>query len=220
MPSQCAIPAFEGILPDDHDNILMEVLSNMAEWHALAKLRMHTDDTLRSLHIATETLYSALRKFTTITCTAFNTRELPREVRARQRRAEQNSGATRMRQRNDDTQSGSKQKKFNLNTYKLHSLGDYVGTILECGTTDSYSTLLVSCFCYELVCCTNHLTAITRPRRATLTSKLGIDVQTNGMQISRSATWSGFNIILVRLSIVSSHQNDPLQQALMKRAYP
>ncbi|KAG6853156.1 hypothetical protein C0991_006486 [Blastosporella zonata] len=38
-------------------------------------------------------------------------------------------------------QKGSKKKKtFNMQTYKLHALGDYVNTILWFGTTDSYST--------------------------------------------------------------------------------
>jgi hypothetical protein len=31
-------------------------------------------------------------------------------------------------------------KAFNLNTYKLHALGDYTATIRRYGTTDSYST--------------------------------------------------------------------------------
>jgi hypothetical protein len=31
-------------------------------------------------------------------------------------------------------------KTFNLNTYKIHALGDYVATIRQYGTTDSYST--------------------------------------------------------------------------------
>jgi hypothetical protein len=39
-----------------------------------------------------------------------------------------------------------KQKKFNLKTYKTHSLGDYVQTIRMYGTTDSYSTEPVSSF--------------------------------------------------------------------------
>jgi len=34
-------------------------------------------------------------------------------------------------------------KKFNLNTYKCHALGDYTTTIRRYGTTDSYSTELV-----------------------------------------------------------------------------
>ena len=37
-----------------------------------------------------------------------------------------------------------KPKVLNLNTYKLHSLGDYPETIKQYGTTDSYSTELVS----------------------------------------------------------------------------
>jgi hypothetical protein len=35
-------------------------------------------------------------------------------------------------------------KNFNLQTYKYHSLGDYVKTIRQFGTTDSYSTTTVS----------------------------------------------------------------------------
>lgn len=31
-------------------------------------------------------------------------------------------------------------KTMNLNTYKVHALGDYVETIRQYGTTDSYST--------------------------------------------------------------------------------
>ena len=35
-------------------------------------------------------------------------------------------------------------KKLNINTYKVHSLGDYASTIRQFGTTDSYSTVIVS----------------------------------------------------------------------------
>lgn len=37
-----------------------------------------------------------------------------------------------------------RRKVLNLNTYKLHSLGDYPDTIRQYGTTDSYSTQIVS----------------------------------------------------------------------------
>ena len=40
--------------------------------------------------------------------------------------------------------SGARPKLFNLNTYKLHALGDYVHTIHMFGTTDSYTTQIVS----------------------------------------------------------------------------
>jgi hypothetical protein len=36
--------------------------------------------------------------------------------------------------------AGRYRKTFNLNTYKLHSYGDYVKTVRQYGTTDSYST--------------------------------------------------------------------------------
>ena len=40
----------------------------------------------------------------------------------------------------------SKQRKyFNVVTYKYHALGDYAKTIQRFGTTDSYSTQIVSC---------------------------------------------------------------------------
>jgi hypothetical protein len=38
-----------------------------------------------------------------------------------------------------------RRKSFNFQTYKFHSLGDYVASIRQFGTTDSYSTEPVSC---------------------------------------------------------------------------
>ena len=40
--------------------------------------------------------------------------------------------------------SGTKKKTLNLNTYKFHTLADYVVTIRLFGTTDSYSMLPAS----------------------------------------------------------------------------
>lgn len=39
--------------------------------------------------------------------------------------------------------SGVLKKLFNLCTYKLHALGDYVVNIVKFGTSDNYSTQLV-----------------------------------------------------------------------------
>jgi hypothetical protein len=39
---------------------------------------------------------------------------------------------------------GRMPKTFNLQTYKIHALGDYVEAIKTFGTTDSYSTEVVS----------------------------------------------------------------------------
>ncbi|KAH7919882.1 hypothetical protein BV22DRAFT_1022211, partial [Leucogyrophana mollusca] len=150
---QCAIPVFEGLLPKKHSDVVIELLFVFAHWHALAKLRMHTDSTLDLLDGVTTALGANLRNFQKNVCSAFNTRELKREADARARRA--------VNKRNDrpekpkpppagadqpgppppqSTPSTRKPKTLNLQTYKLHSLGDYADCIRRYGTTDSYST--------------------------------------------------------------------------------
>lgn len=164
----------------------------MAHWHALAKLRVHTDLTLNIMDGVTADLGSKLRTFQKETCEAFPTRELKRERDARIHRAQQtkatpsgapankpvprpsgsSSGAPASNwvassrrgtdppplstahpaqttlNHNDISKStahdSTKHKKtFNLQTYKLHALGDYTTTIRKYGTTDSYSTEMV-----------------------------------------------------------------------------
>jgi hypothetical protein len=136
---QCAIPAFEGLFPARHDNVVRLLLFRLAEWHALAKLRLHTDDSLARFDQALDGLGKQLRKFQQYTCSAFQTVELPREVAVRQRRCETNLQSTDRGTRS----SGARPRTFNLLTYKLHALGDYVGTIRLFGTTDSYTTQIV-----------------------------------------------------------------------------
>ena len=83
---QCAIPVFEGLLPSPHNGIVMTLLYRLAEWHALAKLRMHTDDTLSLLDTITAILGHQLRQFRRIVCSAYSTKDLPKEKAARQRK--------------------------------------------------------------------------------------------------------------------------------------
>ena len=119
----------------------------MAEWHANAKLRLHTNSTVSTLKDLTRALGTLLRYFAGKVCPVYDTRELPREEAARvRRRAKQASrkegptpagGAAR-------SNVGPVRKVFSLITYKLHALGDYVAHILRFGTTDSYSTQTVS----------------------------------------------------------------------------
>ena len=144
----------------------MDLLFSLAHWHALAKLRQHTDLSLAILESVTIQLGELLRKFQTITCSAYDTRELDREVTARARQTASKSTANqgtlthasseigREGQNPSDFQpsSESKAKKsagrlpktLNLNTYKDHSVGDYVDSIRQFGTVDSYSTEPVS----------------------------------------------------------------------------
>jgi hypothetical protein len=59
----------------------------MCTWHALAKLRLHTDYTLDALKTATKQLGQQLRYFQAEVCPAFKTYETANELEARARRA-------------------------------------------------------------------------------------------------------------------------------------
>jgi hypothetical protein len=54
----------------------------MAEWHAFAKLRMHTECTLEHFEKLTKELGLLIRQFHDITCPEFETVELLQEVAA------------------------------------------------------------------------------------------------------------------------------------------
>ena len=118
---------FEGLLPEPFNGILLRLLYKAAEWHALAKLRLHTESTLDLLEATTKEFGRLMRQFRGKTSDGFDTVELPHGADARK-------GGPR----------SSKKKTLNLNTYKFHALADYVATIQLFGTTDSYSTMLVS----------------------------------------------------------------------------
>jgi hypothetical protein len=133
---QCAIPVFERLLPEPHNNHVMKLLFRIAEWQGLAKLRMHTEATLDRLEQVTKDLGHLMRDFRDKTCANFNTTELAREVEARNRRNARKESTKAPNQTR-------KAKTLNLHTYKFHALGDYVRTIRMFGTTDSFSTQLV-----------------------------------------------------------------------------
>lgn len=159
----------------------MDLLFTLAHWHAVAKLRQHTDLSLDLLDSITIQLGQSLRDFQEKTCSAFNTQELQREAAARERRTGKKAAANKIAAENTDAAIGSntivvstsppssvepnvpvspsipitkkqaskplttkavgrRHKVLNLNTYKDHSLGDYVETIRRNGTSDSYST--------------------------------------------------------------------------------
>ena len=137
----------------------MKLLFTCCSWHGLAKLRMHTDQTLDIFDRVTAAIGTELRHFATNTCNAFQTRELRRETTARQRRAlkknaDQN-GST-LSSADNGQRSGALPKMFNMHTIKNHSLGDYPDQICHYGTTDSYSTESVSTsFCNQFNVQTN-----------------------------------------------------------------
>ena len=91
LSPKCAIPIFIGLLPEPHNCQVQELLFILAYWHGLAKLRMHTDETLQILDAVMQSLGDKLRKFVSVTCPVFSTKELRREAESRQRRQARNN---------------------------------------------------------------------------------------------------------------------------------
>jgi len=186
---QCSLPVFEHLLPEPHNKIMMDLLFVLCTWHACAKLRLHTSSTLQILKNTTKALGKQMRYWVKKTCSAFETRRLPKEESARDRRkaaskrkpsekgksttSTSERGTTGGRGRRRGRPAGplkgrsaaaaskvpkastSKKKSsgsrtsgiralFSMCTYKLHALGDYVAAIARYGTTDNYSTQVVS----------------------------------------------------------------------------
>jgi hypothetical protein len=141
---QCALPVFEGLLPTQKENnLLRNLLFDLATWHAFAKLRLHTDSTLKDFRATTTALGKSVRKFIKEVCSLYDTTELPHEMAARGRREialakrSNKPGLSQIRLK-------SAPKQLNLSTYKFHALGDYPDLIAKYGTTDNANTQTVS----------------------------------------------------------------------------
>jgi hypothetical protein len=99
---------------------------------------MHSDLTSDIMDDVTASLGEAFRHFSDNICPKHNTKELAREANARRRRQSKKPNPTKKGRPSDG------KKTFNLCTYKYHSLDDYCRTIRWLGTTESYSTAVVS----------------------------------------------------------------------------
>ena len=146
---QCAIPVFDGLFERHNNGIIMDLLFELTTWHALAKLRLHTESTVCALETSTTRLGIALRKFQSTICAEFETRDLPSEEAARGRRKAAKAKAKPSKGKGKELEAPKEAKKkttlrtFNFSCYKPHSLGDYAKTIRLLGTSDGYSTQTV-----------------------------------------------------------------------------
>ncbi|KAK7689513.1 hypothetical protein QCA50_007305 [Cerrena zonata] len=141
VPTVCCLPVLEGLFHDTtHDRAIQDLIFTLAEWHACAKLRLHTTSTLSTLKDLTRLFGIRIRHFANKLTPEYDTKELPKEEAARIRRhvkqVTQGGAAAPTRTRS----SPIKKKVFCMTTYKLHTMGDYVSQIVQFGTTDSYST--------------------------------------------------------------------------------
>ncbi|TFK21308.1 hypothetical protein FA15DRAFT_707349 [Coprinopsis marcescibilis] len=157
---QCAIAVFEGLLPHPHNGRVLKMLFSLAHWHALAKLRLHTDETLALLKEWTAILGADVRYFKATMCEEVKTYELKKEYAARMKRAASKAkaaatGATAGKRKGKAKESepqagmsaipegalpgvsGKKPKEFSLEMYMFHALGDVASSIGWSGTTDS-----------------------------------------------------------------------------------
>ena len=104
---------------------------------------MHTETTLFHFSNCTTRLGQALRKFSCECGAKFQTYNLPRETAARAR-CKGAKSAKMGTAAGGTIGGGPKPHTFNMSTYKLHTLGDYVKSIWQFGRTDNYSTQVVS----------------------------------------------------------------------------
>lgn len=154
--------------------LLLDVLYILCSWHAFAKLRLHTSSTLKILDGLTIDFGSYIRDFQRMAHKNYDTQELPKEKAARlNRRGKTNTKEPTNCSSKPGTGSepipappsndivplpatgglpsakgktGEKvpSKPFSLRTYKFHAMGHYVDTIQRYGTTDSFTTEIVS----------------------------------------------------------------------------
>ncbi|KZP28578.1 hypothetical protein FIBSPDRAFT_728633 [Athelia psychrophila] len=152
---QCAIPVFEGLLPDHHNAIILTLLYRLAEWHALGKLRLHTETTRSHLAKTTVEVGKELRRFRDDTCENIKTTALLKEEAARARQKARRDAKKATASKDGVADAGAKsdsappakarrakklKKLFDLNNSKTHNLPDYAPMIKDFGTTDSFSS--------------------------------------------------------------------------------
>ena len=120
----------------------MDLLFDLAVWHALAKLRLHTESTVRILEAVTTSLGKSRRLFASRSM-EYNPRELPKEQAARGRRAAAAAAKGKGKGKASTIRSNVI-KYLNLATFKWHDLGHVPRAIRLFGSTDGYSTQIVS----------------------------------------------------------------------------
>ncbi|KAL0565557.1 hypothetical protein V5O48_016464 [Marasmius crinis-equi] len=145
---QCSLPCFEGLLPDVHNQIMLDLLWDFNAIIAYVSLRIHTDSTVASLE-STMTEYGvSLRRFVNTTCKAYDTTEIPEEAEKRclaavnceNRRRKEGKTAMSATKRKAGDEDGLMPKGININKPKQHMLTHYTYFIKHFGSLDSYTT--------------------------------------------------------------------------------
>lgn len=126
------------MFPDaDFDGFVQKMLFTYARWHGSAKQCMHTDSSLLRMDNCTKDLGNMLRHFQITSSERYPTVETAAEAAKRVRKA-QSEGRT--------ASSTRKPKTLNLATYKFHAIDHHVPGIARIGTSDNYTTAIVSTY--------------------------------------------------------------------------
>lgn len=141
------MPVFEGLVPKKYSDIIQDMLFTLATWHAYAKLRLHTDQTLNFMDDTHRAMGFEVRRFASKVCPVFDTNDLPKEEAARGRRKRAMSSSAK-KAKSVSKSTGRKKRHFRLDTYKWHALGHMVPSIRRIGTYENGGTSHV---CHSLV---------------------------------------------------------------------
>ncbi|KAJ7191279.1 hypothetical protein GGX14DRAFT_579131 [Mycena pura] len=154
---QCALPPLEGLYPQ-FNKLLLDVCFDLATFHGMAKLRLHTNKAVADFRVVTTDMCASIRKFARDT-QKIKTFETPRERDRRSKRAQAakqrtpanaaanaTSGSTAAPQppltapAATGSISARREKVFNVETPKFHSLAYYPDSVKEHGSLDSHTT--------------------------------------------------------------------------------
>ncbi|KAE9391050.1 hypothetical protein BT96DRAFT_1062353 [Gymnopus androsaceus JB14] len=136
---QCALPCFELMFPKmEDDAFIQDLLFTCATWHGFGKLRLQFDATVTRYTSWTTDLGEHFRELEKMN-EVWDTKELPKEAAARNRRAKPKSN-TAAKAKDKSPVKLRRKKKFNNSTAKTHLLGYFPMAVKYFGTLDSYDT--------------------------------------------------------------------------------
>ena len=76
------MPCFKGLFFKTCDDLIQDLLFTLAFWHGYAKLRLHSDSSVRVLEGATTVFGNLIREFKNIICPRYKTKPTAREQQA------------------------------------------------------------------------------------------------------------------------------------------
>lgn len=146
--------AIDGLLPPgEHNDHVQDLLFEACNLHTLAKLRMHTETTLKALGDSVSTYGTPTRRFQSRTCEELKAVELPRETVKRRRRQTaaqagrppvNPAGSTNPAAASSNPKKDIPKQKYNLARYKYHAIADWPAAVREVGTLDNFTSQWVS----------------------------------------------------------------------------